>query len=170
MLFRSPAQKCSFLFFAGPPDRLSLRGQTCSPGQSRLGEEELIESPSTLCCFFFKKKDTKRVGRVPDCISPSAFQATELPLPPRAAERAATTAQGASAQRSTLARFSLTDPETGVAPGNTGAAICVQNVDVQCVLQFTLIHAAGCVLHRHTSRVIHRLELSFCPVCFSPGS
>ena len=41
-----------------------------------------------------------------------------------------------------------------------GAAICVQDVDVQCVLQFTLIHAAGCALHRHTSRVIHRLELS----------
>ena len=60
-----------------------------------------------------------------------------------------------------LARYILADPETGVAPGETGAAICVQNVDVQCVLQFTLIHAAGCVLHRHTSRVIHRLEFSF---------
>lgn len=40
------------------------------------------------------------------------------------------------------------------------AAICVQDIDVQCVLQFTLIHAAGCALHRHTSRVIHRQELS----------
>ena len=40
------------------------------------------------------------------------------------------------------------------------AAMCVQGVDVQCVLQFTLIHAAGCALHRRTSRVIHRLELS----------
>ena len=39
------------------------------------------------------------------------------------------------------------------------AAICVQSVDVQCVLQFTLIHAAGCVLHRRTSRVIHCLKL-----------
>lgn len=38
------------------------------------------------------------------------------------------------------------------------AAMCVQDIDVQCVLQFTLIHAAGCALHRHTSRVIHRLE------------
>ena len=37
--------------------------------------------------------------------------------------------------------------------------MCVQDVDVQCVLQFTLLHAAGCALHRHTSRVIHRLEL-----------
>ena len=44
------------------------------------------------------------------------------------------------------------------------AAICVQSVDVQCVLQFTLVHAAGCVLHRRTSRVIHRLKL--CSVCF----
>jgi hypothetical protein len=57
----------------------------------------------------------------------------------------------------------LTDPETGVASGKTKAAICVQDVDVQCVLQFTLIHAAGCALHRHTSRVIHRLELYFRP-------
>ena len=56
--------------------------------------------------------------------------------------------------------FRLTDPETGVASGLPGAAICVQDIDVQCVLQFTLIHAAGCALHRHTSRVIHRLELS----------
>ena len=45
------------------------------------------------------------------------------------------------------------------------AAICVQNVDVQCVLQFTLIHAAGCVLHRRTSRVIHRLKLFFVTTC-----
>ena len=52
------------------------------------------------------------------------------------------------------------DPRTDVAPGIPEAAICVQDVDVQCVLQFTLIHAAGCALHRRTSRVIHRLELS----------
>ena len=30
-----------------------------------------------------------------------------------------------------------------------------------CVLQFTLIIAAGCALHRRTSRVIHRIELYF---------
>jgi hypothetical protein len=37
--------------------------------------------------------------------------------------------------------------------------MCVQDIDVQCVLQFTLIHAAGCALHRRTSRVIHRPKL-----------
>ena len=37
--------------------------------------------------------------------------------------------------------------------------MCVRNVDDQGVLQFTLILAAGCVLHRRTSRVIHRQEL-----------
>lgn len=42
-----------------------------------------------------------------------------------------------------------------------GAAMCVRSVDDRCVLQFTLVHAAGCVLHRRTSRVIHRRELSF---------
>lgn len=54
-----------------------------------------------------------------------------------------------------------TDPETGVASGLPEAAMCVQDIDVQCVLQFTLVNAAGCALHRHTSRVIHRLEFSF---------
>lgn len=44
------------------------------------------------------------------------------------------------------------------------AAICVQGVDVQCVLQFTLIHAASCALHRRTSRVIHRSKLFL--ICF----
>ena len=42
-----------------------------------------------------------------------------------------------------------------------GAAMCVQGIDVQCVLQFTLINAAGCALHRCTSRVIHRSKLYF---------
>lgn len=55
----------------------------------------------------------------------------------------------------------LTDPETGVASGVPEAAICVQDIDVQCVLQFTLINAAGCALHRRTNQVIHRQE------CFS---
>ena len=56
----------------------------------------------------------------------------------------------------------LTDPETGVASGLPEAAMCVQDIDAQCVLQFTLIHAAGCALHRLASRVIHRLELYPC--------
>ena len=41
-----------------------------------------------------------------------------------------------------------------------GTAMCVREVDVQCVLQFTPVSAAGCALHRRASRVIHRLELS----------
>ena len=41
------------------------------------------------------------------------------------------------------------------------AAMCVQDVDVQCVLQFTLIRAAGCALHRRASRVIRRSEVYF---------
>ena len=39
--------------------------------------------------------------------------------------------------------------------------MCVRGVDDLCVLQFTLIIAAGCALHRRTSRVIHRIELYF---------
>ena len=56
-------------------------------------------------------------------------------------------------------RIVKADSQTGVAVGMAPtAAMCVQDVDVQCVLQFTLILAASCALHRHTSRVIHRLE------------
>lgn len=58
----------------------------------------------------------------------------------------------------------FTDPETGVTSGLPEVAICVQGFDVQCVLQFTLVNAAGCALHRHTSRVIHRIEWSH--VCY----
>lgn len=43
----------------------------------------------------------------------------------------------------------------------TSAARCVRDVDDQGVLQFTLLHAVCCALHRRTSRVIHRLELYF---------
>ena len=39
------------------------------------------------------------------------------------------------------------------------AAMRVRIVDDQGVLQFTLIHAVGCVLHRRGSRAIHRLQL-----------
>ena len=57
-----------------------------------------------------------------------------------------------------LVRF--TDPQTDVArAAKARAAMCVRSVDDQGVLQFTLILAAGCVLHRRTSRVIHRQEL-----------
>lgn len=51
-----------------------------------------------------------------------------------------------------------------MASGVPEAAICVQDLDVQCVLQFTLINAAGCALHRRTNRVIHRQE------CFQRSS
>jgi hypothetical protein len=37
-------------------------------------------------------------------------------------------------------------------------------------LQFTLVHAASCVLHRTTSRVIHRLELCLWTLTYTrPG-
>ena len=35
------------------------------------------------------------------------------------------------------------------------SAMCVQDVDDQCVLQFTLRRAVCCVLHRPASQVIH---------------
>ena len=69
--------------------------------------------------------------------------------------------QGAEPGRAGSATVLFTDPQTGEAPAGTRAAMCVQDVDVQRVLQFTLIHAANCALHRHTSRVIHRIESFF---------
>ena len=40
-------------------------------------------------------------------------------------------------------------------------AMCVQDIDDQCVLQITLIHAVCCALHRLASQVIHRIGLYF---------
>ncbi len=98
-----------------------------------------------------------RLGWVPSKGSRSAFEATERRR--KRQQVAVPSRYGVPKAQVETCDCLLTDPETGVASGKTKAAICVQDVDVQCVLQFTLIHAAGCALHRHTSRVIHRLEL-----------
>lgn len=47
-----------------------------------------------------------------------------------------------------------------MATGGPVAAMCVQDVDAQGVLQFTLVHAVCCALHRHTIRVIHPTQYS----------
>lgn len=70
------------------------------------------------------------------------------PAAPRPRPRRTGTRDGAIERES--------DAQTGVAPGGTRGRKCVRSVDDQCVLQFTLILAASCVLHRRTSRVIHR--------------
>lgn len=46
-------------------------------------------------------------------------------------------------------------------------AICVRGVNDRCVLQFTLILASGCALHRRTSLVIHRIDFFFFSVSLS---
>ncbi|GFT80700.1 uncharacterized protein NPIL_190741 [Nephila pilipes] len=62
----------------------------------------------------------------------------------------------------TLRVWASYDPQTGEAssPGRPEAAMRVRKFGVQCVLQFTPIIAASCVLHRPVSRVIHCSELS----------
>ena len=52
-----------------------------------------------------------------------------------------------------------TDPQTGVVTEESVTAICVQDIDDQCVLQITLIHAVCCALHRLASLVVHRIGL-----------
>lgn len=51
-----------------------------------------------------------------------------------------------------------------MATGEPVAAMCVQVVDAQGVLQFTLVHAVCCALHRHTIRVIHPIPTSFAAI------
>lgn len=54
-----------------------------------------------------------------------------------------------------------TDPQTDVPPTKyVGSAICVRHVSVSGALQFAVLHAVSCVLHRPASRVIHCSELS----------
>lgn len=62
--------------------------------------------------------------------------------------------------RSEISEIIWTNPQTDVAPDvKSGAAMCVRNVNVQRALQFALLIAFGRVLHRLTSRVIHRSQL-----------
>ena len=50
------------------------------------------------------------------------------------------------------------DPQANVAPGIPEAAICVQVIAAQYILQFAIVIALCCALHRFVSRVIHRSE------------
>ena len=50
------------------------------------------------------------------------------------------------------------DPQTNVVPGIPKTAICVQVIAAQYILQFTIVIALCCALHRFASRVIHRSE------------
>ncbi|KAL8619360.1 hypothetical protein ACOMHN_057018 [Nucella lapillus] len=122
---------------------------------------------------FLRKKgggeERKKSGRsFPGRPSPRAERAREGPGSALGATELAaeTTSYASSTRRIEPPAMGRTSPTLRRAWPKDGplAAICVQSVDVQCVLQFTLVHAAGCVLHRRTSRVIHRLKLL--SVCF----
>lgn len=106
-------------------------------------------------CNSSRAESPSRSGIRDDRANPSALEATQ----PAPSERRAVLRRPMREPLRAARDRRSTDPETGVASGMPEAAICVQDIDVQCVLQFTLVHAAGCALHRHTSRVIHRLEL-----------
>ncbi len=54
--------------------------------------------------------------------------------------------------------LSFVDPQANVAPGIPEAAICVQVIAAQYILQFAIVIALCCALHRFASRVIHRSE------------
>lgn len=54
--------------------------------------------------------------------------------------------------------YSIVDPQANVAPGIPEAAICVQVIAAQYILQFAIVIALCCALHRFASRVIHRSE------------
>lgn len=79
----------------------------------------------------------------------------------RASEGAARSARAGDRRRRGAGReATVIRPSDGRGSGSgPAAAMCVQGVDVRCVLQFTSSNAAGCALHRRTSRVIHRSEL-----------
>ena len=52
----------------------------------------------------------------------------------------------------------IVDPQANVAPGIPEAAICGQVIAAQYILQFAIVIALCCALHRFASRVIHRSE------------
>ena len=55
----------------------------------------------------------------------------------------------------------IVDPQANVASGIPKAAICVQVIAAQYILQFAIVIALCCALHRFASRVIHRSEWFF---------
>lgn len=61
-----------------------------------------------------------------------------------------------SGYRSNFCVHISTDPQSDVARARSWAAICVQDFDAPCVLQFAWFNALCCALHRSTSQVIHR--------------
>ena len=50
------------------------------------------------------------------------------------------------------------DPQANVVPGIPETAICVQDIAALYILQFAIVIALCCALHRSASRVIHRSE------------
>lgn len=50
------------------------------------------------------------------------------------------------------------DPQANVVPGIPETAICVQVIAALYILQFAIVIALCCALHRSASRVIHRSE------------
>lgn len=52
----------------------------------------------------------------------------------------------------------IVDPQANVVPGIPETAICVQDIAAQYILQFAIVIALCCALHRSASRVIHRSE------------
>ena len=51
------------------------------------------------------------------------------------------------------------DPQANMATEKSIAADCVQGFAAQFILQFTLVNALCCALHRSTNRVIHRSKI-----------
>ena len=112
-------------------------------GESRTAAQQRVSRGHGRYMHLRPRDDRRRVGRLVCRPSTSVVAKAQSALP-RAKERDCFNSP-------TLRRAWPRDgPE---------AAICVQGVDIQCVLQFILIHAAGCALHRRTSRVIHRSKL-----------
>ncbi len=52
----------------------------------------------------------------------------------------------------------IVDPQANVVPGIPETAICVQVIAALYILQFAIVIALCCALHRSASRVIHRSE------------
>lgn len=143
---------------------------TAQPSLSRVGHTRRPSKAS------FDKKKERKSARSPQRsghprsppLSLRASEATRLPVGQHRAVRVSAL-KATEPWKATRAQCATTRTVVAIAVSPTlrqawprdgpGAAICVQDVDVQCVLQFTLSNAAGCALHRRTSRVIPRLEL-----------
>ena len=137
---------------ASPRSRPSARRSRSRPAEGARLATKAFRTPLRPTRRHRRRRTTQRTARPPLQARRARRQGRprRANLNPALAPAAQARARAANAPTPTLRQTHRRDWPDG--------AMRVQKVDVQCVLQITLLLALSCVLHRLASRVIHRRE------------